>query len=125
MENQVRLVGVLNIVCGTLNGLIAIFDILFFGGDTTLASSFDVNSILIDVWLCAALALMLPCIVIGIALLGFRGWARWAGIVLSILEMLVAPLGTIVGVYGLIVLFSEDVDMIFSRRFGEYIAGRR
>jgi len=115
----------LNIVCGTLSGLIAIFDILFFGGDATLAGYFNVTPILVDVWLCAALVLMLPCIVIGIAILGFRGWSRWAGIVLSILEMLVMPLGTIVGIYGLIVLFSEDVDMIFSRRFGEYTVGRR
>ena len=68
---------------------------------------------------------MVPCIVTGIALLGFRSWARTFGIVLSILQMPIVPLGTLVGIYGLVVLFSDDVDMIFERRYGEYVAGRR
>lgn len=103
----------------------AIFDILFFGGGVAMSAYLDVNTIIAHVWLGAALLLMVPCIVTGIALLGFRKWARTFGIVLSILEMLVVPLGTIVGIYGLVVLFSEDVDMIFERRYGEYVAGRR
>jgi hypothetical protein len=125
LETHVRAVGLLNIVAGALSGLTAIFDILFFGGGVTLSAYLDVNSILAYVWLGAALLLMVPCIVTGIALLGFRSWARTFGIVLSILEMLVVPLGTIVGIYGLVILFSEDVDMIFERRYGEYVAGRR
>jgi hypothetical protein len=125
LETHVRAVGLLNIVVGALSGLTAIFDILFFGGGVTLSAYLDVNSIIAHVWLGAALLLMVPCIVTGIALLGFRSWARTFGIVLSILEMLVVPLGTIVGIYGLVVLFSEDVDMIFERRYGQYVAGRR
>jgi hypothetical protein len=125
LETHVRVLGLLNIVVGTLSGLTAIFDILFFGGGVTLSAYLDVNSIVTYVWLGAALLLMVPCIVTGIALLGFRSWARTFGIVLSILEMLIVPLGTIVGIYGLVVLFSEDVDMIFERRYGEYVAGRR
>ena len=125
METHVRVVGLLNIVVGALSGLTAIFDILFFGGGITLSAYLDVNPIIAYVWLGAALVLMVPCIVTGIALLGFRSWARTFGIVLSILEMLVVPLGTIVGIYGLVVLFSDDVDMIFERRYGEYVAGRR
>jgi hypothetical protein len=39
--------------------------------------------------------------------------------------MLVVPLGTIVGVYGLVVLFSETADMIFTRRYGTYVPGKR
>lgn len=125
METHVRVLGLLTILAGALSGLIAIFDILFFGGGTALSAYLDVNSIIAYVWLGAALLLMIPCIVTGIALLGFRSWARTFGIVLSILEMLVVPLGTIVGIYGLVILFSEDVDMIFERRYGEYTVGRR
>jgi hypothetical protein len=125
LETHVRAVGLLNIVVGALSGLIAIFDIFFFGGGVSLSAYLDVNSIIAYVWLGSALLLMVPCIVTGIALLGFRSWARTFGIVLSILEMLVVPLGTIVGIYGLVVLFSDDVDMIFERRYGEYVAGRR
>jgi hypothetical protein len=125
LETQVRVLGLLNILVGAFSGLAAIFDIFFFGGAITLSAYSSVSSIIAGVWLGAALLLMFPCIVTGIALLGFRGWARTFGIVLSILEMLIVPLGTIVGIYGLVVLFSDDVDMIFSRRYGEYIVGRR
>lgn len=125
METQVRVLGLLNILVGAFSGLAAIFEIIFFGGAVTLSVYFSVSTIIVGVWLGAALLLMFPCIVTGIALLGFRGWARWFGIVLSILEMLIVPLGTIVGIYGLVVLFSDDVDMIFSRRYGEYVVGRR
>jgi hypothetical protein len=125
VENHVRVLGLLNIVGGVLSGLSAVFIIIFFGGAATLASYFSVHAVVAGIWLGAALLLMIPCIVTGIALTGFRGWARTVGIVLSILQMLVVPLGTMVGIYGLIVLFSEDVDMIFSRRYGEYVIGRR
>ena len=125
METHVRVLGLLNTIGGVLSGLVAVFVIVFFGGAATLASYFSVHAVVAGIWLTAALVLMIPCIVTGIALTGFRGWARTVGIVLSILQMLVVPLGTIVGIYGLIVLFSEDVDMIFSRRYGEYVIGRR
>ena len=125
METHVRAVGLLNILAGTLSGLTALFDILFFGGGATMSAYLELNAVIAHVWLGAALLLMIPCIVTGIALVGFRSWARTFGIVLSILEMLVVPLGTIVGIYGLVVLFSDDVDMIFERRYGEYVAGRR
>ena len=125
MENQVRVLGVLCIAVGALNGLASLFQILFFGGADTIAGYFFSNTTLATVWLIAALVLMLPGIVIGIGLVGFRGWARWAGIILAIFEMIVFPLGAAVGIYGLVVLFSEDVDMIFSRRYGEYVSGRR
>ena len=73
----------------------------------------------------AALVLMVPSVIIGIALVSFRSWARSAGIVLSICEMVVVPLGTIVGLYGLWVLFSDRADLVFTRRYGEYTIGRR
>jgi len=125
LENHIRLLGVLNIVVGAVNGLTALCQLLFLGGALILSLQLNVNAVAAGVWLWAMLVLMLPCIVTGIALLGFRGWARWVGIVLSICQMLCVPLGTLVGLYGLWVLFSDDADMIFTRRYGEYIIGRR
>lgn len=125
MEQHVRILGLLYIAVGVFSGLAALFQMLFFGGALTIADYLSINTILASVWLWAMLVLTLPCILTGIALAGFRGWARGAGIVLAVFELLNVPLGTAVGLYGLWVLFSEDVDMIFSRRFGEYIIGRR
>ena len=125
LENQVRLLGLLNIVVGALNGLIAIFQLLFFGGAFILSIHLGVNTAVASVWLWAMLALMLPTIVTGIALMSFRGWARSAGIVLCVCQLINAPLGTLVGLYGLWVLFSEDADLIFSGRYGQFLNGRR
>lgn len=125
MENQIRLLGVLNIASGSLTGLVAIFQILFFGGGVTISIHLGFNTFLIDVWIWTMLSLMIPSIVLGIALLGFRAWARTFGIILSILELVNVPLGTAVGLYGLWVLFSERADLIFTRRYGEYLIGRR
>jgi len=59
-------------------------------------------------------ALSLPGIVIGIGLIQHRPWARIAGIVLSILGLMMIPFGTIVGVYGVWVLFSKETERLFS-----------
>jgi hypothetical protein len=50
---------------------------------------------------------------IGIGLLKYRSWARIGGIVLSILDLIWMPVGTIVGIYGLWVLFSKDTERLF------------
>ena len=46
----------------------------------------------------------------------FRPWARILGIVLSIFDLIWVPIGTIVGAYGLFVLFSKDTERLFAAR---------
>jgi len=125
VENHVRLLGVLNIVIGALTGVFALVQFLFFGGPMTISTWLALNSGVVAVWLWAMLSLMIPSIVVGIALSGFRPWSRTAGIVLSIFELLNLPLGTAVALYGLWLLFSDEADMIFTQRFGQYMIGRR
>ena len=55
----------------------------------------------------------LPGIVIGIGLMRLRPWARIAGIVLSIFSLMLLPYGTVVGVYGLWVLFNKQTERLF------------
>ena len=62
------------------------------------------------------LALSLPGLIVGIGLFRFRPWARILGIVLSILDLIWVPFGTIVGAYGLFVLFSKDTERLFATR---------
>lgn len=125
MENHVRLLGLLNIAVGVLNGLIAIFQFLFFGSAVSMAAWIGVNTVVAGVWLWTAVVLMVPGIVTGIALLSFREWARTAGILLCVFQMMLAPFGTVVALYGLWVLFSDAADMIFTRRFGQYTITRK
>jgi len=60
------------------------------------------------------LTLSLPGILVGIGLLRFAPWARIGGIVLSIFDLMWVPFGTIVGIYGLWVLFSQDAERLFT-----------
>jgi hypothetical protein len=59
-------------------------------------------------------AASLPSIIVGIGLIRRRPWARIAGIVISILSLMMMPFGTIVGVYGLWVLFSKQTEQLFA-----------
>src|SRR5262249_55292518 len=59
------------------------------------------------------LLLSIPSVLIGIGLLKRRPWARVAGIVVSIIGMMFIPFGTILGVYGLWVLFSKETERLF------------
>lgn len=125
LQNHVRVLGLLTIVVGALSGLVALFLIIFFSGAATLEGALSINAIVAEMWIVLALILMAPCIVTGIALLSFRAWSRTFGTVLCVLQLLNVPLGTILGIYGLWVLLSNEADLVFSPRFGEYMIGRR
>ena len=59
-------------------------------------------------------AVSLPGLVAGIGLLKRRPWARILGIIVAILSLVNIPIGTIVGIYGLWVLFSSETEQILS-----------
>jgi hypothetical protein len=49
----------------------------------------------------------------GIGLLMFRSWARYVAIVTAALGCFVIPVGTLIGVYSLWVLFQDDTIKLF------------
>ena len=59
------------------------------------------------------LALSLPGLIGGIGLLKFQPWARILGIVLSVINLINIPFGTVLGVYGLWVLFNKETEALF------------
>lgn len=61
------------------------------------------------------LGIGLPGILAGWGLLTLRPWARILAIVLSAIRLVHVPLGTILGVYGLWVLFHKDTEALFTR----------
>jgi hypothetical protein len=60
------------------------------------------------------LILSLPGIVAGVGLLKYRPWARVLTIVLSALNLMNIPFGTILGVYGLWVMLSDAGSRLFA-----------
>ena len=69
-------------------------------------------------WIVALVLLVvgLPGTVIGWGLAHQSGWARIPGIILSILSLPAPPIGTIVGIYGLVVLFNPASEACLDRR---------
>lgn len=59
------------------------------------------------------LCIGIPGIVTGIGLLKFKRWARIIGIVLSALRLIEFPFGTLLGAYGLWVLFHKETESLF------------
>ena len=123
METHVKVLGALQIALGSLSLLAAvILTVVFMGGVGAMGMSGDPDAQrampfvgLIGTSIVTLLVVTsLPSIVTGIGLLKLRPWARILGIVLSVLSLVMIPFGTIVGAYGLWVLFSKDTERLFN-----------
>ncbi len=61
------------------------------------------------------LVLALPAFPGAIGLLRHRAWARVLLLVLAFLNLMVVPVGTLVGVYAIYVLMHDDADRLFRK----------
>lgn len=122
MDTHVKVLAALYIIFGVLGtlaglGLMALLSVIGMAG---AASDPDAWMALPILGITGAalgaflLALSLPGIIAGIGLLKFRPWARILTIVLSALNLMNFPLGTILGVYGLWVMLSEPGARLFT-----------
>jgi hypothetical protein len=123
MVTHVKVLGVLHIVIGACGVFLALFLMIVFGsasGIVGAAASPDEAAIAIPIIGLTGIGLVsfmlltsIPGLVAGWGLLKFRPWARILGIVVSILGLLVIPIGTIIGIYGLWVLLNKDTERLF------------
>jgi hypothetical protein len=123
MDTHVKVVGVLNIAMGACGLVGVVVLIVLFGGaagivsqsgDPEAATAVPIIGIAGTAIVMLILALSLPAVIIGIGLFRLRPWARIGGIVLSIFHLIWVPVGTIIGVYSLWVLFSKDSERLFA-----------
>ena len=124
METHVKVLGSLQIALGTIGLFGALVLTLVFGGAASaigVSANPDDARVALPIIGITGMALVaflvatsLPSIIIGIGLIRRRPWARIAGIVISILSLMMMPFGTIVGVYGLWVLFSKQTEQLFA-----------
>jgi hypothetical protein len=123
MDTHVKVLGILNIGCGVLGVLSALMLLVIFGGvAATVAADGDPDAAvaipiigLTGMAMVAFIAIWsVPCVIIGFGLYLFKPWARIAGIVVSVLSLVVFPFGTLLGIYGLWVLFSKDTEKLFT-----------
>jgi hypothetical protein len=123
VQTHVKVLGVLHLVFGGLGVLAAVTVMLVLGGVAGLVGASgdpDAMAAIPFIGLAGSfvvvfvMVLSVPSAVIGIGLLQFRPWAKVAGIVLSVFHLAGFPFGTIVGIYGLWVLFSKDTEPLFA-----------
>ena len=123
METHVIVLAALQIALGALGLLSALILVLVFGsaagivgssGDPEAAIAVPVIGITGMALVTFLVVLSLPGVIIGIGLFQRRPWARIAGIVLSIFSLMLLPYGTVVGVYGLWVLFNKQTERLFA-----------
>ena len=125
MEQRVKVLGVLYIVLGTLGIVYALVCLLiYFRGVAwivAVAAQEEADALIAVVGAIGVglflflIAVSLPGIIAGVGLLRFRPWARILTIVLSALNLMNFPLGTLVGAYGLWVMLSAETEPLFRR----------
>jgi hypothetical protein len=124
MDTHVRVLGVLNIAMGVIGLIVAALMLIGFGGAAGIISAaadadeaamaIPILSVVGSVLVAVIFAFSLPSVIVGIGLLYFKPWARIVGIVLSAIALLGFPWVTILGIYGLWVLFSKETERLFA-----------
>ncbi len=125
MDTHVKVLGVLYIALSALGVLVALFLGLTLGGSAAIVgAAADPHDAAIAIPIIGMaggalviflLAVSLPGLITGFGLLGYKPWARILGLVLSVLNLIHIPFGTIVGIYGLWVLLNKDTERLFNR----------
>lgn len=125
METHVKVLAILYIVFSAFLVLGALTLLLVFGGATAIVGTNappDEAAIAMPLIGLTGMALSgfmlllaLPGLLTGYGLLKHAGWARILGIVLSALQLINVPLGTILGAYGLWVLLHGDTERMFAQ----------
>lgn len=125
MTTHVKVLGVLFIVFGALSVCAALLVGLGVGiaggivganagGSEEAAVALPIIGVAGTALVIFLLALALPGLIAGIGLLKYQPWARILGIVLCIINLINLPFGTILGVYGLWVLFNKETEALFA-----------
>jgi hypothetical protein len=124
MTTHVKVLAVLYLVFSGMFLLAAMLILVTLGGAATVvgttapsdeaAIALPIIGITGTALLVFFMALALPGLAAGWGLLNFRPWARILGIVLSAINLLNFPFGTLLGIYGLWVLLSKETELLFT-----------
>jgi hypothetical protein len=126
LRKHIQILGILNIVWGSLGLIAALIILVVFGGAMGLiraASHGDPDAYIAIpvVGLIASLIIVVlligsvPTVVAGIGLLQMAPWARILTIIVSALHLFNVPFGTALGIYGLWVMLSDETIRLFGR----------
>jgi len=120
MENHIKILAILMIIYGAIGVLAVLAVMLIFGGAGLISTGASGDAApaliagMIGIVISAFVLLThLPGLIVGFGLLKYKPWARVLGIIISLLFLLSFPIGTVVGIYGLWVLFQSETVNLF------------
>ncbi len=122
MATHVKVIAVLFIVFGALGALGALFSSFLFSMIAAIVGSTQdpdaplgiaVLGITGATLTTILLILAVPYIICGWGMLKLRSWSRIFGIILAVISLVHIPLGTIFGIYALIILFNKETEALF------------
>jgi hypothetical protein len=133
MDKHVRALGIINIVAGILGLFVAIAILYFNGGKDGLLNitpaekeaggiplvAMPITGLYLLILSGYMILIAAPLIATGLGLFRFQPWARWVGIALNAVNILNAPVGTVIGLYALWVLMSDETEPLFEDKPGE------
>jgi hypothetical protein len=125
MKQHVSILGILYIAFGALGLMAAIVLLALLGGaagiagmvaqqDPDAAVAAPILGVLAVVLFGLISLLSIPGLAVGIGLVKFKAWARILGLILSALNLLNFPFGTLLGGYGLWVLLNKETEALFT-----------
>ena len=113
MNSQVKVVGWLWIANGVLSILMALIGLTVINWPGLIPSARD--SILASLGaLCFFLPGVIAYVLAGYGLLKYKSWARILAIILAILNLILFPIGTALGIYTLVIMFNDEAEALFS-----------
>jgi len=125
MKQHVSILGALYIAFGVLGVLAAFAVLALFGGaagivtlvagkEPDAAVAAPILGVIAVVLFFVITVTSIPGIAVGIGLVKFQSWGRVGGLILSALNLLNFPFGTVLGAYGLWVLLNKETEPLFT-----------
>jgi hypothetical protein len=116
MRKHVTVAGALRIGMGVMGLLIAGFVVVTVVGGGLISGDRDAIAItsVVGTVVGGFFALLsLPNIIAGLGLIKFRPWARILTLILSALDLVNMPVGTLLGVYTIWVILQDETEKLF------------
>jgi len=125
MDTHVKIVAILHIAFGVLGLFGALILFMVFGGAATIVgiaaapseaiTAVPIISIVGSFVIFILLICALPGLIGGIGLLNNENWGRILIVIVSFFNLFNIPIGTVLAVYSLFVLFSPETSQLFNR----------
>lgn len=116
IEQHIPVLGLLHLISGALAAVVGVFVFVFLSGLGVVVEDPEALRILTFIGFTVGtllVALSVPGMLAGFGLLRRRSWARPLAVAVGVINLVNIPIGTLIGIYTLIVLLQSDAEEAF------------